>query len=49
MGRNTQNENHWKKFERDNLNCSIAVNILHTKKEKKYPAYVSKHNSNCEK
>ena len=28
---------------------TIALNVLYAKKEKKYPAYVSKHNSNREK
>ena len=37
----------WKKFERNNL--TIALNVLRSKKEKIYRAYVSKHNSNCEK
>ena len=37
----------WKKFEKNNL--TIALNVLYAKKEKIYPAYVSKHNSNCEK
>ena len=37
----------WKKFEKNNL--TIALNVLHNKKEKIYPAYVSKHNSNGEK
>ena len=27
----------------------IALNVLYAKKEKIYPAYVSKHNSNSEK
>ena len=27
----------------------IALNVFYTKKEKKYPAYVSKHNPNREK
>ena len=30
-------------------NSTIALNILYAKKEKIYPAYVSKHNSNREK
>ena len=37
----------WKKFEKNNV--TIALNILYAKKEKIYPAYISKHNSNCEK
>ena len=36
-----------KKFEKNN--ATIAFNILYAKKEKIYPAYLSKHNSNCEK
>ena len=37
---------------RNNLrknNVTIALNVLYAKKEKIYPAYVSKHNSNREK
>ena len=37
----------WKKIEKNNV--AIALNVLYAKKEKIYPAYVSKHNSNCEK
>ena len=37
----------WKKFEKNNV--TIALNVLYAKKGKTYPAYVSKHNSNCEK
>ena len=37
----------WKKFEKKKL--TIAFNVLYTKKEKIYPAYFLKHNSNCEK
>ena len=36
-----------KKFEKDIL--TIVLNVLYVKKEKTYPAYVSKHNSNREK
>ena len=36
-----------KKFEKNNV--KIALNVLYPKKEKIYPSYVSKHNSNCEK
>ena len=36
-----------KKFEKNNV--TIAINVLHVKKEKIYPAYVSKNNSNREK
>ena len=35
----------WKKFEKNNV--TIAFNVLYAKKI--YRAYVSKHNSNCEK
>ena len=31
------------------LRKTIAVNGLYAKKEKTYPAYALKHNSNCEK
>ena len=37
----------WKKFEKNNV--KIALNVLYAKKEKMYPAYVSKSNSNREK
>ena len=37
----------WKKFEKNNV--IIALNVLYAKKEKIYPAYVSKHNPNWEK
>ena len=37
----------WKKIEKNNI--TIALNVLYAKKEKIYPAYVSKHNSNREK
>ena len=37
----------WKKFEKNNV--TIALNVLYAKKEKIYPAYVSKYNSNREK
>ena len=37
----------WKKCEKNNL--TIALNVFYAKKEKAHPAYVSKHNSNCEK
>ena len=40
-------KDHWKTFEKKNL--TIALNVLHAKKEKKYPAHVSKHNSNPKK
>ena len=36
----------WKKIEKNNV--TIALNVLHARKEKMYPPYVSKHNSNCE-
>ena len=34
-------------FEKNNV--TIALNVLYAKKEKIYPAYVSKHNSNIER
>ena len=37
----------WEKFEKHNR--TIALNILYAEKEKMYPAYVSKYNSNREK
>ena len=37
----------WKKFEK--INVTITLNVLYVKKEKIYPAYVSKYNSNREK
>ena len=37
----------WRKFEKNNI--TIALNVLYVKKEKIYPAYVSKHNSNRER
>ena len=40
-------KDNWKKSEKNNV--TIALNVLYAKKEKIYPAYVSKHNSNCEK
>ena len=36
-----------KKLEKNNLR--IALNVLYANKENMYSAYVSKHNSNCEK
>ena len=36
-----------KKYEESNV--TIALNVLYAKKEKTYPAYISKHNSNREK
>ena len=40
-------KNDWKKLEKNNL--TISLNVLYAKKEKIYPAYVLKHNSNREK
>ena len=40
-------ESDWKKFEKNNV--TIALNVWYAKKEKIYPAYVSKHNPNREK
>ena len=37
----------WKRFDKNNV--TIALNALYAKKEKIYPAHISKHNSNCEK
>ena len=37
----------WKKFEKNN--AAIALNVLYSKKEKRYLAFVSKHNSHREK
>ena len=37
----------WKKIEKNNV--TIVLNILYAKKEKKYPPYVSKLSSDCEK
>ena len=37
----------WTKFEKNNV--TIALNVLYAKKEKMYPPYVWKHNSNREK
>ena len=37
----------WKKCEKHKL--MIALNVLYAKKQKIYPAYVSKHNTNLEK
>ena len=34
----------WKRFEKNNV--TISLNVFNTKKEKIYPAFVSKHNSN---
>ena len=39
-------KNDWKKFEK---NVIIDLNVLYAKKEKMYPAHVSKNNSNREK
>ena len=36
----TSEKDDWKKFQKNNL--TIALNILYAKKEKIYPAYVSK-------
>ena len=38
----------WKKLEKNN-NVTIGVNVSYAEKEKIYPTYVSKHNSNFEK
>ena len=36
-----------KKYEKNNV--TIALNVLYAEKEKIYPAYVSKHNSNSKR
>ena len=36
----------WKKMRKNNI--IITLNVLHAEKEKPYPVYVSKHNSNLE-
>ena len=40
-------KDYWKKFEKTNV--TIVLNIMCAKKEKIYPAYASKNNSNREK
>ena len=40
-------KDYWKNFEKND--ATIAHHVLYAKKEKIYPAYVSKHNSNREK
>ena len=40
-------KDNWKKFKKNNV--TIALNVWYAKKEKIYPAYVSKRNSNSEK
>ena len=46
--RNFQSEkDDCKEFEKNNV--TILLNLLYAKKEKIYPAYFSKHNSNLEK
>ena len=40
-------KDNWKQIEKKNQ--TIALNVFYAKKEKIYPAYVSKHNSNREK
>ena len=42
-----QKKDDWKKFEKNNV--TLAFDVLYAKKEKLYPAYVSKHNLDCEK
>ena len=48
MGRNifSIRKEDWKKTE---SNITIALIVFYAKKEKLYTAYISKHNSNCEK
>ena len=45
-GINYPSENDWEKIKKNNV---TIADVLYTKKEKIYPAYVSKHNSNREK
>ena len=40
-------KNDWRKFEKSNV--TIALKGLYAKRQKIYPAYVSKHNSSQEK
>ena len=46
MDKKQKQKDEWERFER---NVTIALNVLSAKKEKIYPTYVSKHNSNHEK
>ena len=39
-------KNDWKEFVKNNV--TIAFNVLYAKKEKIFPAYISKHNLNHE-
>ena len=43
-GINPSEKNDWKKFERNNV--TLALNVFYAEKEKIYPVYVSRHNSN---
>ena len=43
----THQKKDWKKFEKNYQ--TIALDVLHAKKEKLYPGFVLKHNSNREK
>ena len=50
MGRNKffiKKKDDWNTFEKNNV--TTALNVLYAKKEKIYPAHVSKHNSNRKK
>ena len=40
----SKGQDDWKKFKKNNV--TIALNVLYAKKEKIYPAYVSKHSLN---
>ena len=40
-------EDDWQEFEK--FNVTIALHVQYSKKEKMYPAFASKHNSNYEK
>ena len=49
-GINFQSEkDDWKKYQKNNVTVALCSDVLYAKKEKIYPAYVSNHNSNCEK
>ena len=47
------NKHNWREInflsEKEKNNITIALNVLYAKKEKMFPAYLSKYNSNSEK
>ena len=43
----TSEKNDWKKTEKNSV--TMVLNVLHSKKEKIYPPYISKDNLNCKK